>query len=121
VGITVAAMTTCGEPARARPVQVATDLGTLTPAAGATDDAGTFESSLTSAHGGHATVTATVDGVKLAPVRANFSEPAHSGGGCSSAGEGNFAALLLMLLAMWGARAGRRAVAVAVARRREVR
>jgi hypothetical protein len=99
VSVTVVASNDCGEPARHRPVKLATDIGTLLASAGTTDEAGSFTTALTSAAGGRATVSATVDGVALAPAQVTFGAPPRSGG-CGIGGEGGLAALAGLVAAL---------------------
>ena len=104
VELTVAALNTCGDPARGRPVLVTTSLGTLGAPTGDTDVAGTHFTWLTAAQAGTATVGATVDGVALASASVLFNAPpAGGGGGCTSAGSAGLPALALFGLALLGA------------------
>jgi Big-like domain-containing protein len=98
--VTVAAVNTCGVPARGRAVQLATTLGTLGAPTGTTDAAGTHLSWLTSAQAGTASLTATVDGVPVSAGSVTFNAPpGGGGGGCSSGGGAGLPALVLLGLA----------------------
>lgn len=98
VEVTVAAVNTCGDPARGRPVSLATSLGTLGAPSGTTDAAGTHFSWLASAQAGTASLTATVDGVPVVAASVTFNAPpGGGGGGCSSGGAAGLPALAVLL------------------------
>ncbi|MFL5300050.1 MAG: Ig-like domain-containing protein, partial [Anaeromyxobacteraceae bacterium] len=91
--VTVAATNGCGEPAPGRPVALASTLGTLASASGTTDAAGIFITTATASAPGQGTVSATVDGVALAPAALSF-DPKPAKGGCGTGGDGGLLALL---------------------------
>ena len=105
--VTVAALNTCGDPARTKAVTLSASMGQLAAASGDTDAAGAFETSLSAAQAGTATVSASVDGVALPAGHVTFATPPapHSGGGCSTGGGAGLLALLGLAL---GARRGKR-------------
>ena len=97
--VAVSAMTTCGEPARGRPVVLAAKLGALIPAAGETDSAGAFVSQLSSAKSGTDQITGTVDGVELKPATIQYVPGGR--GGCSSSSEPPLLTLAAALALLW--------------------
>jgi MYXO-CTERM domain-containing protein len=123
VHLTVAAVNTCGDPARGRPVAMATSLGTLGTPTGSTDAAGTHAFTLTSTQAGTASVTGTVGGTALLPASVTFNSPppppkSGGGGGCATGGGGTVPALALLGLALFGRIRWRRTRADGAARRR---
>ncbi|MBK9516665.1 MAG: hypothetical protein IPO09_04770 [Anaeromyxobacter sp.] len=109
VEVTVAAVNTCGDPARGRAVALTTTLGTLGAPTGDTDAAGTHLSWLTATQAGTATVSATVGGVAVTPASVTFNAPpGGGGGGCASGGGAGLPALVLVGLALLGGARRRR-------------
>ena len=81
-------------------------MGALAATSGTTDAAGAFTTTITATAVGNGTISATVDGVALAPTSVTFDPKPPSGGGCGTGLEGGIFALLGVIAAVARRRRG---------------
>ena len=106
IAVIVVSINGCGMPAPGRPVILSSTVGALAATSGTTDAAGAFTTPSTATAAGNGTISATVDGVALAPTSVTFDPKLASGGGCGTGLEGGIFALLGVIAAVARRRRG---------------